>query len=114
MQDLEGQLKKCAAAIEAKINEMKGMESSRESMRLCCDLIESEMVKESAKMDILATDRAFVLEGWAEADTEGKVTEILKNYCCAFEFSDPVKEEIEDVPVKLKNGPLAAPLRTVT
>lgn len=111
---LDNELRICRNNIMENIDEIKSLESGRESLRLCIDKIEIDLAKESAKLDIMSTEKAFALEGWVEAPMADKTVEVLRSYCCAYELSDPTEDDIPQVPVKLRDGPLSSPLNMVT
>lgn len=111
---ISSELRICKNNVLETIDKIKAFESGRESLRLCIDRVSIELAKETAKLDIVSTEKAFVLEGWVEVPMVDKTIDVLRAFCCAYELSDPTEDEIAQVPIKLKNGPLSAPLITVT
>ncbi len=93
---------------------LTGYAQHRSQLQLLYDRLSQEAAKEACKERLLTTDRSFFLSGWLPADTTGKLEELLSRYDCAYSLTDPTEEEIPDVPVKLKNGPLTRCMNTVT
>ena len=73
-----------------------------------------DLRREEAKMCLVETDRAFLLEGWLPAARCGALEEALESFSCAFELRDPAEDEYPQVPVQLKNNRLTRPLNVVT
>ena len=73
-----------------------------------------DLRREEAKMRLVETDKAFLLEGWLPAARCGALEEALAAFSCAFELRDPAEDEYPQVPVQLKNNRLTRPLNVVT
>jgi V/A-type H+-transporting ATPase subunit I len=86
--------------------------SGRETLKLYYDRLMQDIEAESAKLSLVMSERAFLLEGWVIADKLKELETMLSAYCCAFESRDP--EAGEDVPIKLKSNKLTSPLNMVT
>ncbi len=86
----------------------------REDFRICYDRAVTKVEREEEESKLLTTDSALLLDGWAVADRETEITELLERMECAYEFAEPDKEEYPDVPVALKNNPLTEGLNMVT
>ena len=86
----------------------------REDFRIAYDRAGTKVEREEEEGKLLTTDSALILNGWVVADREEEVTELLERMECAYEFSDPEKEEYPEVPVELKNNPLTDGLNMVT
>lgn len=86
----------------------------RLSIQLLYDRLTQEIQKESCKERLLTTDQSFFLGGWVTAEEVPKLEALLSGFDCAYSITDPVEEELEQVPVKLKNGPITRCMNTVT
>ena len=96
---------------EARIAELA---SHREELKLCFDRATARIAQSDAEDLLLSTDSAILLQGWFPAEDEAELKELLEDYDCAYELSDPVEEEYDSVPVKLKNNALTDGLNMVT
>ena len=86
----------------------------RETMLLCVDRSVQEIAREEAEGRLIDTASAFYLDGWLPADAVEQLSETLAPFTCAWETEDPDPEQIEKVPVKLKNNKLTSPYSVVT
>ncbi len=86
----------------------------REELRLCFDRAGARVDRSDAEDLLLSTENAIVLQGWVTAPETDELEAMLAEYDCAYELSDPVEEEYDNVPVKLKNGPLSNGMNMVT
>jgi len=86
----------------------------RQELKYCYDRVSARIDQSDAEDLLLATDNAILLLGWLPAAEVPELERLLEAYDCAYEISDPVEEEYENVPVKLKNGPLTDGLNMVT
>ena len=90
------------------------MEEQGGALRMFVDRAQQEVRLEEAKSRLWDTGETFCLTGWLPAEDEGKVKALLDGFCHAWEVTDPTEEEYPQVPVKLKNGKLTAPMSMVT
>lgn len=86
----------------------------RPGVQLLYDRLTQEIQKETCKERLLTTDQSFFLGGWVTAEDAPKLESLLSGFDCAYTLTDPVEEELEQVPVKLKNGPITRCMNTVT
>ncbi len=86
----------------------------REALRLCFDRAGTLVDRSDAADLLLTTDNAILLQGWISAPETDELEALLVGYDCAYELTDPVEEEYDNVPVKLKNGPLSQGMQMVT
>ena len=107
-----------AADLEAEkielIKQMQELAEKRSVLKLGFDRVSQELAQESAKEKLLTTDSVFSMEAWFEAPKEAELAVILSAFSCAYETSEPVEEEYENVPVKLRGNALTNPLNMVT
>ena len=98
----------------AKISELAAEGVNRVSLQTGADALNGLITKEDAGERLLNTERTFYCEGWVTAPEADKLTSTLEKYDCAWELTDPAKEEYADVPVQLRNSRLIAPMNMVT
>ncbi len=98
--------------IEDLKNEVKQKAVLKNEIEDYSDMMIIEMDKRKTVSKFLETKRAFFIEGWVPYPAVKKVTEILEENECHFEFRDP--EEGENVPVLLKNPDFFSPIEAVT
>ena len=96
---------------EAKIAEAA---KYREDFKICYDRAGTKVDRAEEEGKLLATRSAVLLDGWVVAEQESAVTELLERLECAYEFTEPEKEEYPDVPVQLRNNKLTDGLNMVT
>ena len=104
-------LKAEAASIEEKLS---GMGESAPALRKLSDLAGLDAGREEARGRLMDTGQTFLLEGWVPEESWPALKQELDKFPCACEVGDPVPEEYEKVPVKLKNNTLTRPLNMVT
>lgn len=75
-------------------------------------LVESYVQENQEKL--LTDGKIVCFEGWIPAEEEEKVGKFLDDWGAAWETRDPLEEEMDSVPVKLKNNWLTKPLNMVT
>ena len=107
LREIEGEM----AACEARLSELG---ARREELSACVDRAAVELRRQEAKVRLLDTAETFYLDGWLPADGVDGLAQALTPFVCAWEVTDPTEEEYPDVPVKLKNNRLTAPLSMVT
>lgn len=88
--------------------------STKKELRLCIDLINLKIAKAEAVERLRGTERVVAMTGWITVPEEQKLLAVLAKYNCAWELVEPAPEEIEQVPICLKNNSLTAPLMMVT
>lgn len=93
---------------------LSGMGELRGDLRRLADRASVEVHREESKTRLLDTSLTFLLEGWVPAERWGELEKALTPYTCAWDVSDPAKEEYPTVPVKLKNNWLTRPMNMVT
>ena len=75
-------------------------------------LVESYVQENQEKL--LTDGKVVAFEGWIPAEEEEKVGKFLDEWGAAWETKDPSEDEIDFVPVKLKNNWFTKPLNMVT
>ena len=104
------------ASIREEINKslerLKELGEGREAIKLYYDRISQLIAIEETKEKLIETDKVFAFKGWIPADRVSAVEKVLDKFCSAYELTDPGKDD--NVPIKLVNNPLTAPLTMVT
>ncbi|MBR2520683.1 MAG: V-type ATP synthase subunit I [Oscillospiraceae bacterium] len=103
------QLEEKKAEVIGKISQYK---ESTTDLKICCDNLAQQIQREEAKQALVSTTGAFQLDGWFPAADEKRVRDLLGEYTCVFDVSDPDKDD--DVPIKLNNNSFTRPFTLVT
>jgi len=111
---LAGEEEALRRELDALTAQVEGSAAHRRELKLAADRAAQEIGKGEDREKLLQTERTYLLEGWFPAEEQEKVEKVLKAHPCAYEVSDPTEEEIPRVPIKLKNGPVAAPFVVIT
>ena len=93
---------------------IKELAVHREELRLCYDRAGTRVDRSDAADLLMATENAILLQGWVTAPETEELEALLNGYDCAYSLEDPVEEEYDSVPVKLKNNKLTDGLNMVT
>lgn len=96
------------------IETIAGQAEHRGQIKLVIDRVYQDIQKEEGKERLLSTDQTVLLEGWYSVPEEEQMLQVLERHTCAWELSEPDKEEYPQVPVKLVNNKLTKPLNMVT
>ncbi len=94
--------------------EIAALAPRRAELKLAADLLSTKIARAESDERLLGTERAVSLIGWYPAAEEKKLEAILSQFDCAWELSEPAPDELEKVPVSLKNNKLTEPLMMVT
>ncbi|MDD6189842.1 MAG: V-type ATP synthase subunit I [Clostridiales bacterium] len=108
----EERLREISAEQETEKAKLKELGAQRELLKLYYDRLQQEIEAETAKGELIMSERTFLLEGWVAAPELPRLEKLLDSYCCAYEARDPEPEE--DVPVQLKSNRITRPLNMVT
>jgi len=114
LRETDARLAELDAETAKTVADVASLAPERDKLRLALDRTRQELRREESKQRLLDTDAAYLLEGWFPAADEEKVTALLGQFTAAWEISDPTEEELPQVPVKLKNGPLTRCMNTIT
>ncbi len=87
---------------------------SAAALRLSADRMTAAVARGENIERLYGTGSVVVFDGWCPAEKTEELSGLLKDFDCAYEYSDPAPEEYEDVPVKLKNGRAVEPMNLVT
>lgn len=98
--------------INKSLERLRELGTGRDIVKLYYDRISQQMAIEETKEKLINTDKAFAFKGWVPADKVPAVKKVFDRFGCAYELTDP--EKGDNVPIKLVNNPLTAPLSMVT
>lgn len=98
-------------------NSLAGMENELVQLKIAEEVMFAEFERLKAEQGTLQTSQLFAVEGWTLAEEAEKVTSDIRQ-----EFGDDVflelhevkDEEVEDVPVQLKNNGFSEPFEMIT
>lgn len=97
--------------------EISNFEEDLRVLEIAYDYYASKIERNKATKNFLKTKNIFAIQGWIAEEDTNALTNICKNKFtddCYIEFEEVKEEEIEDVPIKLKNGPLTSAFEAVT
>lgn len=102
---------------QAIVDQLKHTKEELIALKQQSDFVKSEFERESTKKKVGVTRHLVAVEGWIEAEEVPTFTDKLKT-----QFGDEIvirssqvqEEEVDDVPIKLKNNSLVAPFELVT
>ena len=102
--------------VEQRTNEEKIAVESEEApdIKILSDRLLVESYVQENQEKLLTNGNVVCFEGWIPAEEEGRVGKFLDEWGAAWETRDPLEEEMDSVPVKLKNNWLTRPLNMVT
>ncbi len=86
----------------------------RRELELSIDVLTTKIERADAAEKLLRTESVVILDGWAPAEKEKELERLFDEYGCAWEMTEPAKEEYPQVPVSLKNNWFTRPLNMVT
>ena len=92
-------------------NSLQKLAQSTDTLRLACDIVDSQIARLEAQKRLICTRSAVILSGWVPERKTAKIENILAQYECFYEFSDPTEDD--DVPVQLSNKSLFAPFESI-
>ena len=95
-------------------HDIAGHAAERDALKLASDRVGVQLAAAEAEERLCGTESTLVLEGWMPAEREEELAALLERYECAWELSDPEKDEYEQVPVQLKNNSFTNALNMVT
>ena len=97
--------------------EISDFEEDLKTLELAYDYFASKVERKKVSSNFLKTKNVCAIQGWiAEEDSEDLKTICSKvlNDDYYIEFEDVKEEEIDDVPIKLKNGELVSAFESIT
>ncbi|MGG7056865.1 V-type ATP synthase subunit I [Clostridium tertium] len=97
--------------------EISNFEEDLRKLELAYDYFASKVERNKASKNFLKTKNVCAIQGWiadADSDELKTICDNLLNDDYYMEFEDVKEEEIDDVPIKLKNGELVSAFESVT
>ena len=97
--------------------EISGYEEDLKKIQLAYDYYTNKVNRVEISGNFLKTENVATIQGWVAEEDQNEIKDIcnkvlLEDYF--IEFEDVSEEEIDDVPVKLKNGELVSAFESVT
>ena len=94
--------------------DIAGRGGTRDELKLASDRVGVQIAAAEAEDRMFGTETTVVLEGWMPEEKEAALEQVLDRFDCAWETSEPDKDEYDQVPVQLKNNALTNSLNMVT
>ena len=97
--------------------EIASYEDEARKLKLVFDYFASKVLREKASNNFLKTKNTVAIQGWCAVDKNEELQNICKealNEGYYIKFEDVKEEEVEQVPVKLKNSLLSKTFESVT
>ena len=94
--------------------DIAGRGGTRDELKLASDRVGVQIAAAEAEDRMFGTETTVVLEGWMPEEKEAALEQVLERFDCAWETSEPDKDEYDKVPVQLKNNALTNSLNMVT
>jgi V/A-type H+-transporting ATPase subunit I len=110
----EKSLEELAKEKETLVEEIAAEAPGRRELQLAADRLATRIGMAEAEEKLYGTGSSVVLEGWVPAEKEEELAKLLEGFTCAWESSEPEKDEYPQVPVKLKNNKFSNALNMVT
>lgn len=86
----------------------------RREVEMGIEILSTKIERADAAEKLLRTESVVILDGWAPAEKEKELQQLFDEYGCAWEMTEPDKEEYPEVPVSLRNNWFTRPLNMVT
>lgn len=93
------------------------MSSYLKDLRICEEFYRNELIKIESSINLLHSKGTCVLSGWVPEDEEDAFVSYINNATgdlVKVVMSDVEEEEIDDVPIKLKNNGIIKPFESIT
>ncbi len=88
--------------------------ASRDDLKLNADKLLTKADRAENTERLLCTESTINFEGWVPSRMDKQLGNVLLNFNCAWETSEPTVEDIPDVPIKLRNNALTSPYSMLT
>ena len=116
-QQLDGlvrQLDQTAAEKQAVLEKLDAFAGRMAELQLCADRLATRQMREETRRRLLTDGRIVVFDGWVPADKLPRLTAWLDTVDCAYDLTDPVEEDIPQVPVALKGNAFTRSMNCIT
>lgn len=97
--------------------EISGFDGDLKKLEVAYDYFVSKVERSKVSTNFLKTKNTFAIQGWIAEENNERLKYICNNILkddYYMEFEDVKEEEIDDVPIKLKNGKIASAFESVT
>ncbi|MBO4853698.1 MAG: V-type ATP synthase subunit I [Oscillospiraceae bacterium] len=111
---LHAQLEQIRQEREQQLAQLEALSDAHDRLRLTCDRIATALNREENRRRVLTDGQVLCLCGWVPEEQTKKLTELLTQFDCAYEYSDPTEEDVPEVPVKLKNNRFTRSMNCIT
>jgi V/A-type H+-transporting ATPase subunit I len=96
---------------------IKAFEEKIELLQFSYEYYSNELLKSNAVTNFLKTGKVVAICGWCSVDSSSRMEKLVKDTLATdyvLEFYEVVEDEIEDVPVRLKNNKVVEAFESVT
>lgn len=110
-------LKTVQETIQAIRQELTQSQETVDQLKIQLDYLANHNLRETASQNAGLTEHLAAVEGWTETRATAHLQETLKqafNGLVVMKVADAKDEELDQVPIKLRNHPLVAPFESVT
>lgn len=94
--------------------QLENMAVFRDDLKLSADRLLTKLGRTENTERLLYTDATINFEGWVPVREEKQLGNVLSNFACAWETSEPTEEDTPEVPIKLRNNALSGPFNILT
>lgn len=95
-------------------SQIENMVVFRDELKLSADRLLTKVGRAENAERLLYTDATVNFEGWVPVREEKQLGNVLSNFVCSWETSEPTEDDIPEVPVKLRNNSLSGPFNILT
>lgn len=103
--------------LEKTQSEIKNYENKLPELELAFDYFSNGLIRMKASMNFLKTENIVAIVGWNPSDLNNELEAVVKSAAAdnyALTFDEVREEEIEEVPIKLKNNKMATAFESIT
>lgn len=115
--DLESEMNLLKIQLDEKINELSQKVEVIDTLRICKEYYENELLKADSLNNLASSNSTSVLSGWIPAEEEESFLTAINSALdgmAKVQVSEVTEEEIDEVPTKLKNNFLVKPFESIT
>lgn len=97
--------------------ELAGLEEEFKTLELVCEYYGNIVLRKEAVNNFLKTENIMVIQGWVPAEGKDNLTSVAKEVLgedYSITFEEVKTEEVDNVPVKLKNNALNTAFENIT
>ena len=97
--------------------ELRTLEDDVKILELVCEYYENILIRKEAISNFLKTESVVLIQGWVPEEAKEKLNTLIESVLGSdfyIKFEDVLDDEIEKVPVKLKNNKLNSSFQSIT